>query len=68
MEDSKLKEEARRIWKESDGWPYQAFVRFLFFVSGYWKDKEFSSKLVKITDIIIDVMAEGKKEDTNVQP
>lgn len=60
MEDSKLKEEARRIWKESGGWPYQAFVRILFFASGYWKDEAFSCRIMDIADIVIDVMKEGK--------
>ena len=60
MEDSKLKKEARRIWTESDGWPYQAFVRFLFFSLGYINDEVFSSRIMKLADILIDVMKEGK--------
>lgn len=62
MDEKKLKEEARRIWKESDGWPYVAFVKLLFFASGYWLDPEFTHKIAIISEIISDLI----KEDKNV--
>ena len=56
-----LLEEARRIYKESDGWPFQAFTRFIFFAAGYYsgKDLNFSGMVSALSDIMYIVTKEA---------
>ena len=61
-ERDKLKEEAKRIYKETDRWPFETYLRFTLFVSGYYQGHEvnFSDMVKECLSILVEVILEER--------